>query len=122
MAKKILVVDDDAMNLRMAEFILTKQGYEVKKADSGRECLTILQDEPMDLLLLDVEMPEMNGMQTLRKLRQDNIQPQLPVMFLSASMDEETVAYAEKLGCVDFIKKPFLPPDLLERVAKTLEG
>ena len=62
MSKRVLVVDDDVMNLRMAEFILKKEDYEVCKAESGMECLLFLKDEKPDLILLDIEMPIMNGM------------------------------------------------------------
>ena len=69
MSKHILVVDDDAMNVRMAEFILKQQQYQVLKASSGMECLEVLKNQPVDLVLLDIEMPGMNGMQTLEQIR-----------------------------------------------------
>ena len=121
MSKKILVVDDDAMNLRMAEFILQKEGYEVGKASSGWACIEFLRNEKADLLLLDVEMPEMNGFQTLAVLKEE-LEAQVPVVFLTASADDETVAQAKTLGAVGFVTKPFLPPVLLEAVAKAIDA
>ncbi|MCI8669309.1 MAG: response regulator [Lachnospiraceae bacterium] len=120
MSKKILVVDDDAMNLKMAEFILKKKDYLVLTAKSGLECLEILEAEDVELVLLDIEMPEMNGMETLEKIRANRKSAGLPVMFLTATVDSESVAAAEKLGASDFIKKPFLPQDLMDRVEKII--
>lgn len=120
MSKKILVVDDDAMNLKMAEFILKKKDYMVLTAGSGKECLKILEGESVELVLLDIEMPEMNGMETLEKIRANGKSADLPVMFLTASVDSDSVAATEKLGASDFIKKPFLPQDLLDRVEKVI--
>ena len=116
MGKIILVVDDDAMNLRMAEMILKKKDYEVKKADSGQAALAILQEESVDLVLLDVEMPEMNGIETLEAIRARQELAELPVLFLSASEDmEEAVANGE-YEVQGFVKKPFFPMNLYERV------
>ncbi len=120
MSKNILVVDDDAMNVRMAEFILKKKNYVVLKADSGTECLNILQKEAVDLVLLDIEMPVMNGIKTLETIRENKNLADIPVMFLTASVDSESVKEAERLGASDFVKKPFLPQDLLDRVEKVI--
>lgn len=117
--RRILVVDDDAMNLRMAEFILGKaEAYEVLKAASGTECLDILSKEEIDLVLLDVEMPEMNGIVTLEHIRENAQTASMPVMFLSADEAAATHEAAEKLGALAFIKKPFMPQDLLDNVKK----
>lgn len=121
MGRKILVVDDDAMNLKMAEFILKQKNYEVIKAASGLECLQILQAQEVDLILLDIEMPMMNGMVTLEKIRNKKELAEVPVIFLTASADEDTVREAGKLGADGYIKKPFFPQDLLERVEKTID-
>ena len=70
MSKRILLVDDDAMNLRMAQVILKKTPYEILSASSGAECLRLLGEQPVDLVLLDIEMPDMNGIETLEKIRE----------------------------------------------------
>lgn len=121
MSRRILVVDDDAMNLRMAEFILKQKEYEVLKADSGMKCLDILKSGKVDLVLLDIEMPVMSGIETLEKIRADKEFAKLPVMFLSASADDDTLEEADKLGAVDYVKKPFMPQDLQARVAKVMD-
>ena len=116
MGKTILVVDDDAMNLRMAEVMLKKKGYEVKKAASGQAALTLLQEETVDLVLLDVEMPEMSGIETLDAIRSRSELADLPIAFLSASEDmEQSVANGE-YAVQGFVKKPFLPQKLYESV------
>lgn len=118
MSKKILVVDDDMMNLRMAEFILQQYGYEVVKCESGMDCLNYLKEEKTDLILLDIEMPIMNGIQVLKEIRGNDDIADTPVMFLTASADADTVEDARKLGVVDYINKPFLPDELKSRVEK----
>ena len=118
--KKILVVDDDAMNLKMAEFILKQKGYEITKVSSGMEAVDFLKENPQDLVLLDIEMPMMNGIKTLELIRSNEEMKDVLVMFLSASVDPETEAKAESLGAVGDVKKPFLPANLQAEVARVL--
>lgn len=120
MSKKILVVDDDEMNLRMAEFILNQDGYQVHKVQSGMECLLFLRNEMADLVLLDVEMPIMSGIQTLEIMKSNAELADIPVIFLTAAADSDTVIEAGKLGATDYLTKPFIPKDLLERVDKVV--
>ena len=120
MAKTILVVDDDPMNLKMADFILKKASYEVIPAASGAECLDKLKENSIDLVLLDIEMPQMNGIETLEQIRAEGGFANLPVIFLSASGEESDVQKANSLGAADYVKKPFLLPALLECVEKAL--
>ena len=116
----ILVVDDDPMNLRMAEFILEREGYIVCKVESGMECLNYLKDNKPDLILLDIEMPVMNGIKTLEIIKENPELAEIPVMFLTAAADVGTVVEAGNLGVVDYIKKPFLPEELTKRVKVAL--
>lgn len=118
MQKRILVVDDDTMNLRRTRMILEKQ-YEVLLAESGKEALEKANDEEIDLVLLDIEMPEMNGIETFRCMKENGID--IPVIFLTASGDEEDVLNAIELGAINYLKKPFLPSELLRRVAMGFE-
>lgn len=116
MKKCIMVVDDDAMNLNVADFILKQDGYETVLASSGKEALDKLEMSKVDLILLDIEMPEMNGLETFKYLMLDYIE--IPVMFLTASEDPENEMEAVGLGAADYVKKPFMPQDLLCRVGK----
>ena len=119
---KILIVDDDDMNLKMAEFILKKdmKDIEVLLADSGMKAIDILQREQVDLVLLDFLMPVMNGLKTLEIIRKREDMKDVRVIFLTASSDRDTVMQAGMMGVQDYIKKPFMPKDLVERVNKAL--
>ncbi|MDD6194640.1 MAG: response regulator [Lachnospiraceae bacterium] len=118
--KKILVVDDDEMNLKIASFILEQNHYYVDTASSGMECLAYLKSASVDLILLDVEMPVMNGIRTLELIRENGDLPWIPVMFLTADATESTVMAAGELDAAGYLKKPYLPDDLLERVQKII--
>ncbi|MCI8538860.1 MAG: response regulator [Oscillibacter sp.] len=118
MRKCILVVDDDAMNLKRTKMILEKQ-YDVLLAESGKEALTMLGCAKIDLVLLDIAMPDMDGMETFERMKKRSIN--VPVIFLTASGDEDDVLSAIRLGAVNYLKKPFLPPELMKRVAKEFE-
>lgn len=120
MNKKILVVDDDIMNLRMAEFILSREGYDVIRQESGMDCLNYLKKHRPDLILLDIEMPIMNGIKTFEIIKDNKEMAKIPVIFLTAASDIETVLEAVHLGAVDYVKKPFLADDLVKRVEKVL--
>ncbi len=119
---RILIVDDDDMNLKMAEFILKKdmKDIEVLLADSGMKAIDILQREKVDLVLLDFQMPVMNGLKTLEIIRKREDMKDIAVIFLTASSDRDTVMQAGMMGVQDYIKKPFMPKDLVERVNKAL--
>lgn len=119
MHKRILVVDDDSMNLMRTKMILGKE-YDVFLASSGMEALDTLKREEMDLVLLDIEMPGMNGIETFERMQKFSVK--IPVIFLTASGDKDDVMSAIKLGAVNYLKKPFLPQELLKRVAKEFEG
>lgn len=120
MGKTILVIDDDAMNLRMAEFILTKNHYAVRKADSGQKGIDILKTEAVDLTLLDIEMPVMNGIETLEKIRAEKKIQKSRVMILTASVSDEIREKADALGAAGYIRKPFLPAELQAQVEAVL--
>ncbi|MCI8453249.1 MAG: response regulator [Lachnospiraceae bacterium] len=119
MLKRILVVDDDEMNLKRTKIILQKN-YEVILAGSGREALDKIKSEKIDLILLDIAMPIMDGLETFKRIRESNVKT--PVIFLTASGYEDDVRTAINLGAVNYLKKPFFPGELLKRVALGLEG
>ena len=116
MGRTVLVVDDDVMNLRMIEMTLKRKEYEVIKADSGQAALAFLQEESVDLILLDVEMPGMSGIETLDEIRSRQGISQVPVLFLSASEDMEAAVENGEYAVQGFINKPILPQKLYERI------
>ncbi len=119
MRKRILVVDDDEMNLKRTRMILEKE-YTVLLAESGREALDKIKTERVDLILLDIAMPIMDGIETFRRMKDCSVEA--PVIFLTASGYEDDVRNAISLGAVNYLKKPFFPKELLKRVAMGLEG
>ena len=119
MSKCILVVDDDAMNLKRTKMILERQ-YKVLLAESGREALDKIKTEEIDLVLLDIAMPAMDGLETFQHMKEASVD--VPVIFLTASGYEDDVRTAISMGAVNYLKKPFFPNELLKRVAMGLEG
>lgn len=113
MRKRILVVDDDAMNLKRTRMILEKK-YNVLFAETGREALEKIKYEKIDLILLDIAMPVMDGIETFRRMKEASVD--IPVIFLTASGYEDDVKTAISLGAVNYLKKPFFPHELLKRV------
>ena len=118
MHKRILVVDDDSMNLMRTKMILGKE-YDVLFANSGIEALEKLRHEPVDLVLLDIEMPKLNGIETFERMKE--FAPNMPVIFLTASGLEEDVRTAIRLGAVNYLMKPFQPQELMKRIAQEFE-
>ena len=119
--KKILVIDDDEMNLQIAKMILEKKlSCEVICASNGFDGLEILRNRRVNLVLLDILMPDFDGIETLQELRGDERIKNVPVMMLTASGDVENIQKVGTLGVKDYIKKPFMPADLVQRVEKKL--
>ena len=120
--KNILVIDDDEMNLQIAKMILEKNlSCRVLTADNGVEGLDLLREEHVHLVLLDVMMPDFDGIETLQEIRGDDSIKNVAVMMLTATVERETIQKAGALGVKDYIKKPFLPRDLIARVKKKLD-
>ena len=93
--------------------------YDVEMVESGREALEKMRREDFDLVLLDIAMPEMDGIETFERMK--GFASEIPVIFLTASGLEEDVLSAIKLGAVNYLKKPFRPQELLKRVTQEFE-
>src|SRR6478609_270261 len=113
---RVLVVDDQPPNVRLLQAILTPRGYDVRTASSGEEALATLEKDDMDLVLLDIVMPGMDGYQVCREIRERPGTAYLPVVMVTASGDEQKIKALEA-GADDFITKPVDKNEMLARVA-----
>ena len=115
---KILVADDEKSIRLTIKQALSTQGYEVNVAVDGSTALEQLQESPADLLLLDIQMPGMDGIEVLQKAMEQ--QPSLKVIMVSAHGSIDNAVDAMKLGAVDYLQKPFTPGELREAVERVL--
>ncbi len=112
----ILVVDDNPANLDILRALLTRQGYKVRAATSGELAIRSARARPPDMILLDVNMPEMDGFETCAHLVADPLLEHVPILFVSAEVDTESVVYGLALGAVDYLTKPVRAEELRARV------
>ena len=115
-SETILIIDDQEQNLQLLRTLLTMTGHEVITASSGEQAMQQLQLCVPDLILLDVLMPEMNGIDVCRLIKADARWADLPVIFLSAADDKNLIVEALECGGVDYVTKPFNKAELLSRV------
>ena len=114
--KVVVVVDDSAENLLFIVSLIERHGYTVLSASSGQACLSLINRVSPRLILLDVQMPVMDGFETCRRLRTNMALRHVPIAFLTASKTSEDVRAGIGAGGNDFIVKPFDPKKLLERI------
>src|SRR5215467_2604830 len=120
-ASSLLVVDDNSMNRIMLSRYITKLGYQSILVENGRQALDKLQGESFDLVLLDVEMPEMDGYEVLEHLKAHPRLRDIPVIMISAVEELESVVKCIELGAQDYLPKPFNPVLLRARLTACLE-
>jgi CheY-like chemotaxis protein len=110
----ILVVDDLPQNLDLLVHVLEREGYELILATDGAQALDIAAKEMPELILLDILMPDMDGLEVCRRLKSDSSTQDIPVIFLTAKAEEILTGF--EVGAVDYVTKPFRIPELLARV------
>ena len=120
MQKTVFVVDDSDTNLSMAKEAL-KEHYRVMTLPSAAKMFTLLEKVTPDLILLDIEMPEMDGFEALRHLKENNTLANIPVIFLTSMTDAEVEVRGFQLGVIDFVTKPFSAPVLINRIKTHLD-
>lgn len=118
--KKILLVDDNSVSLSLAKSMLSDL-YNVSAVLSGEEAIKFLEKKDCDLLLIDINMPNMSGFETLKAIKENPLTADLPFMFLTSDSDPETERKCFEMGAYDFIVKPFQKATLRARVGRTLD-
>lgn len=118
--KNILIVDDSKTNLASARSVLSGT-YKVTAVTSGVQALKFLETGSCDLILLDINMPEMDGFEVMKKIRERTSLAAVPIIFLTADNDAQTESRCLEDGAVDFIAKPFVPAVMLSRIGRILE-
>ena len=116
----ILVADDNADILELVKAVLERSGYEVVAVSDGAQALASVDERKPDLAVLDITMPGIDGLEVLRRLRADTRTSGLPVVLLSAQVQEADVDRGFATGASAYLKKPFSPSELTERVADLL--
>lgn len=114
----ILICDDDKDIVDAVEIYLSQEGYAILKAYNGREALSLIERNEVHLILMDIMMPEMDGIHTTMKLRNDH--NTIPIIFLSAKSEDCDKVLGLNIGADDYITKPFNPLELIARVRSTL--
>ena len=120
--KKILLVDDSATTLMMEQMVLRGQAYQIVTAKNGREAVAAAEREKPDLILLDVVMPEMNGFEACRRIRQQEATRNVPIIMVTTKGEEQNVETGFASGCNDYITKPINGAELLTKVRGFLEA
>jgi len=115
--KLIMLVDDNPANLRIGKNVLSEK-YVVATAPSAEKCFRLLKNNRPALILLDVDMPEMNGYKTIEILKSEAKTKDIPVIFLTGMTDPQDEEKGRALGAIDYVLKPFDPPALISCIGK----
>ncbi len=119
---RVLVVDDDPMILHLVRLNLELEGHEVVEAADGRSALHAVREDPPDVVVLDIMLPEVDGLEVCRRLQQDPVTAKVPVVLLSARALASDVQRGLSSGAVEYITKPFDPSDLIDVVERSVAG
>lgn len=117
----ILIVDDSPTTLMILNILLQKRGFNIYEATNGVDALNIIQNEKIDSVIADLEMPQMSGDKLLAKIKKIPEHISTPIMILSGTSKAEMISYVIKNGASDFIKKPFVPEEFILKVDKMME-
>jgi CheY-like chemotaxis protein len=118
----VLVVDDDPVIQKLLQVNFEMEGYTVLTASDGLEGLERARAEAPDVIICDIMMPRMDGLEVTRELKGDDATKSIPILLLSAKAQQADVAAGQASGADDYVTKPFDPLDLLQRVAGLLEA
>ena len=118
--ERVLIVDDDPDIVRLVSYNLAQSGFEPVHANTGREALAIVQKQPPDLIILDLMLPDVDGIEVCRSLRSQAISEHIPIVMLTARGEEIDRVVGFELGADDYVMKPFSPRELVLRVKSIL--
>lgn len=118
--ERVLVVDDDPDIVRLVTYNLSQSGFETVTANTGRAALELVQNRPPDLIILDLMLPDVDGMEVCRSLRSHEASSHIPVIMLTARSEEIDRVIGFELGADDYVMKPFSPRELVLRVKSIL--
>ena len=118
--RKVLIAEDDPLILRLVEFKLKQQGFSIIAVGNGEEALATAEREKPTLIILDGMMPVLDGVETLRRLKDTPGLKDIPVVMLTAKGKEQDIVNCLNLGAADYIVKPFSPAELVARIRKIL--
>ncbi len=118
----ILIVDDEPFNIELAEIYLEEEGYQISSANGAQEAFNIISKEKIDLVLLDINMPEKSGFEVCKMLKADKKTKDIAVIFLTAQTDVKYISKAFEVGGVDYLSKPFFALELKARVKTQLQN
>ena len=116
----LLIVDDSRMIRKMMKNILAASGYNIIEAKNGKEALQKVEEENVDLMLVDMQMPDMSGLEVIKQLKQNDEFYNLPIFVISSTLDIESMRDAYKAGVLDYFKKPFSPEELKLKVEQVI--
>ncbi len=119
---RVLIVDDDPMVTRLVRINLELEDFEVIEAWDGKTAIEIIKDNTPDLLLLDIMMPQMDGWEILKRVREDLAIKDLPIVILTAKVQDEDIARGWRMGADGYIVKPFNPVSLAEALRQVLSS
>jgi two-component system, OmpR family, phosphate regulon response regulator PhoB len=114
--ERVLIVDDDPDIQRLVSYNLSQAGFQVLSASTGRTALDTVQEQPPDLIILDIMMPDVDGLEVCRTLRQREDSRRIPIIMLTARSEEIDRVVGFELGADDYVMKPFSPRELVLRV------
>ena len=114
--KKVMIIDDNPTNLKIMDLVLTKAGYKTDPVINPKFAYDVIKEAKPDVLLLDINMPEVNGFQICKQLKKDPELQHIPIIFVSALKQTEYIAGGLSLGAVDYVTKPIKAEELVARV------
>jgi twitching motility two-component system response regulator PilH len=118
----ILVVDDSPTEVHIFKKILEREGYKIVSASDGQQGLDLAKEIHPDLIIMDVVMPVLNGFQATRKLRNDQVTSDIPVIMVTTKGQETDINWGKRQGANEYLVKPVNPPELLDKIRVLLDG